>query len=490
MRAHPHLYEINTWPWLERLSATSGRRVTLANVPDREWDRLRDLGFDMVWLMGVWHRSDIGRKIARSYAPLFERYDRALPGWGPDDVIGSPYSIREYVPDPYIGTWKDLAAVRRALHARHMQLVLDFVPNHTGFDHPWVASHPHRYVLASLEQFRAAPDRFREVEADGEALYVACGRDPYFPPWTDTAQLNYFSSDTRESMIAELGCIANRCDVVRCDMAMLVLDDVFAGTWGELVGRGDPPGEFWAEARGALPELLLIAETYWDLEWRLQQLGFSYTYDKRFYERLANESASSVRDHLRATPEYQNRSARFLENHDEPRSLTIFGPERIEAAATLFTTVPGLRLYYDGQLEGRERYSPVQLARWPDESGQPEIAHLYEKLLGAVDDETFHEGEWALLDIASAGDGSHATLVACRWRRADEYRLVVANLGDAAAQGNVLLHDDVPGASARLVFDDQLRDGEFATDRAALRERGLHVSLPGGRAHLFVARED
>ena len=490
MRAHPHLYELSAWPWLERLSASAGRRVTLGTVPESEWDRLHDLGFDIVYLMGVWRRSDIGRQIARSEPRLFERYDGALPGWTPEDIVGSPYSIREYVPDPRIGTWRDLAAVRRALHARRMQLVLDFVPNHTGFDHPWIASHPHRYMLAELDQFRAAPDQFRAVEShDGKVYYIACGRDPHFPPWTDVAQLNYFEGDTRQAMIAQLEAIAEHCDGVRCDMAMLVLDEVFVKTWGGLVGRNDPPGEFWAEVRGALPDVLLIAEAYWDLEWRLQQLGFSFTYDKRFYDRVVHDSARAVRDHLRAAPEYQNRSTRFLENHDEPRSCAIFGAERIEAAATLLSAVPGMRFYYDGQLEGRRHYSPVQLGRWADESEQPEVSHFYERLLRAADDSAFHEGTWAMLEVAEAGDASHDSLVACRWRHGGEYRLIVANLGTTVAQGHVRVADDFAASRSSIVFDDQLREGEFAWDPATLRERGLYVSLRAGRAHLFVARQ-
>ena len=66
MRPHPHLYEISAWPWLDRLSARAGTRVTLANVPATEWDRLQALGIDAVYLMGVWRRSAIGRLMART----------------------------------------------------------------------------------------------------------------------------------------------------------------------------------------------------------------------------------------------------------------------------------------------------------------------------------------------------------------------------------------------------------------------------------------
>ena len=65
--------------------------------------------------------------------------------------------------------------------------------------------------------------------------FIACGRDPFFPPWRDVAQLNYFNPATREAMIGVLTTIAQHCDGVRCDMAMLVLNDVFAQTWQQRV---------------------------------------------------------------------------------------------------------------------------------------------------------------------------------------------------------------------------------------------------------------
>lgn len=491
-RPHPHLFEISTLPWLERLSAAAGRVVTLGSVPDAEWDRLRVLGFDLVYLMGVWRRSAIGRQIARSERRLFEGYDRALPGWTLRDVAGSPYCIAEYSPDPRVGTWEEIERTREKLHARGMGLVLDFVPNHTGFDHPWIASHPHRYVTGSLDRFRAAPADFRLVEPpDGEPRFIACGRDPYFPAWTDVAQLNYFEPDTRAAMIAELGAIAQRCDGVRCDMAMLMLNDVFARTWASFApadAQAAVPGEFWSAVRAALPGFLLIAEAYWDLEWRLQELGFSFTYDKRLYDRLAHESSGSVRDHLRAAMAYQNRSARFLENHDEPRSFATFGPERIEAAATICGASPGLRFYYDGQFEGRTRFAPVQLARWADEPEAPGLRGFYDRLLAATSHRVLHDGDWSLVDVAEAGDATNARLVAFRWRLGDELHVIVSNPGDRPAQGHVLVGADLPGTAPKLVFEDQIHDGRYEWDREALAERGLYVSLEAGRAHVFHVR--
>src|SRR5271168_5394031 len=108
LRANPHLYEINTWPWLDQLSARLGRNITLGQVPDTEWDALARKGFDIVWLMGVWKRSEISRQIAINNVVAGPGYAAALPGWTPADVVGSPYSIAQYIPDPRLGTERDI----------------------------------------------------------------------------------------------------------------------------------------------------------------------------------------------------------------------------------------------------------------------------------------------------------------------------------------------------------------------------------------------
>src|SRR5215467_687486 len=146
LRPHPHLYEINTWAWLEKLSAKAGRLLKLEDLPDTEWDVLASRGFDVVWLMGVWQRSAEGRRVALNSPEATAAYNAALPGWKPRDVVGSPYSVAAYVPDPRIGTFQSIDAVREKLHARGMALFLDFVPNHTALDHAWTRQHPEFYV--------------------------------------------------------------------------------------------------------------------------------------------------------------------------------------------------------------------------------------------------------------------------------------------------------------------------------------------------------
>ena len=309
LRPHPHLYEINTWAWLEQLSLQLGRPIQLADVPDTEWDSIGRRGFDIVWLMGVWQRSPESRRIALADPTNFPLYDRALPGWKPSDVIGSPYAVAQYAPDPRIGTWDGLDRARDKLRSRGMALFLDFVGNHTALDHPWTREHPEFYVQGSPQDFVKDPFSFYRVETREGTVFVAFARDPYFPPWNDVAQLNHFQPQMRAAQLTDLRTIASHCDGVRCDMAMLQQNDIFAKIWVHLL-RGDKPPEkeFWTEAHEALPGLILLAEAYWGTEPRLLELGFSYAYDKELYDAVRDIRISDVRARLASEPDiFENR---------------------------------------------------------------------------------------------------------------------------------------------------------------------------------------
>jgi hypothetical protein len=484
---HPTLLELSAWPWLERLSRLERRRITLGNVPPSEWDRVAREGFSLLFLMGVWRRSAIGRELARTDESLVHAYDRVLPGWTVDDVPGSPYCIQRYEPDERMGGWPGLDAARRELTARGIGLMLDFVPNHTGFDHPWVSQHPRRYVLGAEADVSAAPADFRPMASVEGTVHVACGRDPHFPPWRDVAQLNYFNPETREAMRGVLREIATHCDGVRCDMAMLVLNDVFERTWRRVL-QGEwtrPQDEFWPRATRGVPGLTYLAEVYWDLEGLLLDQGFDYAYDKRLLDALhAPDAASRVRHLLAADHPPGAGLARFLENHDEPRSAPVLGP-RLTAAAALAATLPGIRFVFDGQQDGRRLRAPVQLARWPDEPIDRGVRTLYDRVLGFAAQGLLHDGEWRLLNVWSAGDDTFPGLVAYRWRTGAALAVVVVNLGASAAQAHVGIAGDLPAGEA-FDFADALTDARYPWRREALERTGLYVRLEAGGAHLFT----
>ena len=488
LRPHPHLYEINTWAWLEKLSRRLGRLVNLADVPDSEWDAIAARGFDIVWLMGIWRHSAEARQIEIGDPANRPVFDRVLPGWTPEDVIGSPYSITEYAPDPRIGTWDALDRIREQLRARGIAVFLDFVGNHTALDHPWTREHPEFYVQGSEADFDRDPGSFRKVESAKGPVFIAYGRDPYFPPWDDVAQLNHFSPAMRAALLGEIRKIAGHCDGVRCDMAMLQFNEIFERVWGAHIRDCEAPDtEFWADTHAAAPDLVLLAEAYWGTQQRLLDLGFSFVYDKGLYDAVRYEKTTDVRGQLSAAASYQRHMARFLENHDEDRCAEAFGPERIASAATFMGTLPGMRFYEESEIEGAKIHLPVALRRAVEEPANPASVAIFEKILGVTNEDVFHKGTWRLLPVASEGDDSSGSLVAYEWRLENSWKVIVVNLTGAAAQGRISFADRPPAAqeARQYVFRDELDGTSYPRDGDEIRRVGLFVRREAYQAHLL-----
>jgi hypothetical protein len=474
--ARPVIYEINTAVWLDELSRQAGRDVTLAEVTDTDWAAVTPDGVEAVWLMGVWERSPAGLALARANAELMSSFRDALPDLKPEDVMGSPYCVRRYVVDAAFGGPEGLRTARAALAARGVRLVLDYVPNHVAPDHPWLQDRPDVFVQGQSADLDADPTGWLQV---GDRI-MAHGRDPYFPPWPDVVQLNAFAAAMRTATVETLISIADQCDGIRCDMAMLMINEIFARTWGERAGPR-PSEEFWPTVIGQLrvahPETVLIAEAYWDLEWQLQQHGFDFCYDKRLYDRILEQDAGAVRGHLGADSDYQARLLRFLENHDEPRIASKLPLDAERTAAVMLATLPGATLWHEGQFEGRRVRPPVFLSRRPDEPIDTELAEWYLRLLAAVADHDVRSGEWRLLEVTGWPDNqSCANLLAWAWRGEPAPHVVVVNLSGAPAQGRVRL-DALALERRGYQLTDLLHDLRYDRDGAELIDQGLYVDV-------------
>jgi hypothetical protein len=482
---YPSLYQINTRVRLSELAAMLGRPATLDDLSDAELDKLARDGFDLVWFLGMWQTGEAGRRVSAAHVEWQDEFRRVLPDFRECDVCGSPFAVRDYHAHASFGGDEALARLRERLRARGLRLILDFVPNHVAPDHPWVDEHPDYFVAGSDELLAAQPHNYGVVNGPTGRRVLAYGRDPYFPGWPDTFQLNYGNPAMQEALLGELMRVAEQCDGVRCDMAMLVLPDVFARTWG----IGSQP--FWPRVTAAVRQhvgpFLFLAEVYWDLEWALQQQGFDYTYDKRLYDRLEHGPARTAREHLMAGLDFQDHLVRFLENHDEPRAASTFAPAKHPAAAVITYLSPGLRFIHQGQREGRRVRIPMHLARGPDEAADPSIACFYDRLLGCVQDAAFRDGQWQLADVHPAwdGNGSHDAFIVFAWSGPHaERRLVAVNYADHQSQCYVSLPwPDLAGRTWRL--RDRLGDAAYDREGADLSARGLYLDMPAWGYHAF-----
>lgn len=502
---YPVLYQLPARIWLEelgrKLGGSSGRCATLNQVPDRVLQEWTVKGIEWLWLMGVWQTGEAGRQISLSHSEGRQDYSRMLPDFRDEDVVGSPFAIQEYVVHRDFGGDAALARFRARLAAQGIKLMLDFVPNHTAVDHRWTTSHPEFYVHGSAEDLAREPGNFFRLSTPAGMHVIAFGREPFFSAWVDTLQLNFRHKGLRRAMQEELLEIAERCDGVRCDMAMLTLPDVIERTWGEKSRPmdGSPPVDepFWPEAiamvKEQFPACVFLAEVYWDLEWTLMQQGFEYTYDKRLYDRLRALDAGAVRGHLWAADDFQRRSVRFLENHDEQRAAAAFPQGMHQAAAIVTMLVPGMRFFQEGQLEGRGQRWNVHLRRRAEEQVDAALRDFYARLLEILQLPQLRRGSWRLLDWRPAWSGNPTCekYIVCWWSPpADAAQLppimVAVNFGPT--QGQCIVPWPTGIGERRLRLCDLMQPIEYERELADLGRYGLYLDLPAFGYHVFEVR--
>jgi hypothetical protein len=462
------VYELNVRTWRSDRSAALGRAATLDDLPYEYLDHLVEGGFTWLYLLGVWRTGPLARADALKDAALLDHLSAYLPDFTAQDIAGSPMAISGYEVMAELGGDEALARLRDRAQACGLSLMLDFVPNHVGLDHAWAREHPEWFILGDEHRLRTHPEAWCRLHG----RIFAHGRDPFFAPWSSTLQIDFGNPQAQEAVITEASSIASRCDGLRVDEAMLVLDDVFEGTWGR---RGPA---FWPtclqRVRAEHPGTVFMAEVYWNLEYRLQQEGFDFTYDKTLYDRLLDGNPEAVRGHLRAQLDFQHHCVRFIENEDEQRAAArIPDPARHHAILLITGMVPGLLLCHHGQEDGLRLYCPLAAARRPAEEGSEAHRRSYRDLIALLAEPARHDGTWRLLE--PLGHQSHA-LIACLWSLPSFHQLlVIVNLSGGTVEGAV---EAGPLANRDCQFQDRLSGAHpFTVHADTLRDQGIWVRL-------------
>ena len=492
---NPNIYEINTRVWLKRFD-TDTYKAKLEDVPVSYWESLALKGIDYIWLMGVWKicKTTI-EKYCLQEGAVKDSFKTALKNFQVSDVIGSPYAVDCYEVNPDLGNMQSMEYVKSVLNDLGIKLILDFVPNHFSAHSSLIQTDPYIFLEADHEFYLKDSLTYYKPVEDLEKFF-AHGRDPFFPAWEDTVQVNYFNPDARQFMIQTLLDLTDLCDGVRCDVAMLPLNNVFKQTWNDLIlskGYKEPCEEFWDSAvksvKNKCPEFTFIAEVYWDKEWELQQMGFDYTYDKRLTDRLKNGDIKGIKDHLKADCSFQKKSLRFLENHDEERAVTAFGIEKSKAAAVIISTLQGMHFYYDGQFEGKHVKLPVQLGREPKEIVNKDIYAFYEKLLSIIIADIFKKGDWAQLETVPAWDSdiSYRNILAWTWNYKNKKRIISVNYSDNIARCRI--KPDFKEYPDKFELKDLLSTRTYIRSKKDIADTGLYIELGSFQSHIFACSQ-
>ena len=329
-----------------------------------------------------------------------------------------------------------LAGLRQRLQDRGLKLMLDFVPNHMAPDHPWIDEHPEYFVQGSETDLARSPHNYCRVQTKNGPLVLAYGRDPYFDGWPDTLQLNYGNPELQQAMIGELERIAGQCDGVRCDMAMLVLPEVFERTWGipdpallahgNAAGAGSGPGILF-HGRGLLGS----------------GMGRCSSRDSITPTTNGCTTASATGTPGRcasiSAPILISRTIRPV-SWKTTTNLGRLRPSRPRCTRprqSSPSSPPGLRFFHQGQFQGRRKRISPHLVRAPEEPVDQRLEQFYGRLLAVLREAVVRDGRWQLLECSQAWDGNWTSdcFVASSWTGQDgEKCLVAVNYSDHQSQ--------------------------------------------------------
>lgn len=475
MRTNPHILEINTHAWFKRIQNEIGADITIADIPEAYLFEIKEMGFDAIWLMGVWQESPASRQIARNDEGINNYLSKVQPDYSQEDIIGSQYSIYGYSVNPIFGGDEALIKLKHRLNEFGVSLILDFAGNHLSIDHPLTLTDPDIFI-----QSTGSPQERTSFYQTANGNWLAYGRDPHFPPWTDSVQINHFSPKARKFLLETLIKVAGMCDGLRCDMVMLMLNSIFKSTWGHYVKDPTPEEEFWpnaiAKVKEKYPFFTFMAEVYWGLEWEVQELGFDYTYDKILYDRLLLSNAQDIQGHLNAEHLYQKRSVRFIANHDEEAPVTAFGYDKSKAAAVVAATITGARLFTICQIYGEERRLPIQYV--PKSFKKDEvICKFYHELLSIINHPCFHGGQWTLKHPKPIKEKDEAfkNILAWAWTQQSTCKIIVINYSTIPSKF-ILPMDKLPNDET-LIINEEFAQTMLSIPTIEAKKNGIAMEL-------------
>jgi glycosidase len=402
----------NTYVWLFQLSKTYKREIKhLDQIPDEELDQLAGWGFNGLWLIGLWERSEASKRIKQLC--------------GNPEAVASAYSLKNYSIANDLGGENAYQKLREKAWQRGIRLASDMVPNHMGIDSDWVLDHPEWFISLPHSPFPSysftgldlSPvdrvsiniddhyyDRmdaavvFKHVDHErGETRYIYHGNDGTSMPWNDTAQLDYLNEEVLETVIQTILHVARKFPIIRFDAAMTLAKKHYQRLWFPQPGTGGAipsraehgltkdafnrafPKEFWREVvdrvAEEVPETLLLAEAFWMMEgFFVRTLGMHRVYNSAFMNMLRNEENSKYRQVIKNTlefdPQILKRYVNFMNNPDEKTAVDQFGKgDKYFGICTLMATMPGLPMFGHGQIQGfAEKYGMEYYRPYWDET--------------------------------------------------------------------------------------------------------------------------
>ena len=499
-----------TYVWMDQLSAQYGRAINrLDEIPDEELDRLARQGFNGLWLIGLWERSDASRQI---------KVRRGNP-----EAAASAYSLKDYAIADRLGGTHALDGLRARAAQRGLRLAADMVPNHMGMDSGWMVHHPERFLQLDRPPYPSygfngpnvsGDDRveiyledgywdqtdaavvFKSVHRDtGSVRYVYHGNDGTQMPWNDTAQLDYLQPAVREAVIQTILDVARKFPIIRFDAAMTLARKHISRLWypppgggGAIPSRAEHtvptevldrllPGEFWREVvervREEVPDTLLLAEAFWMMEgYFVRTLGMHRVYNSAFMHMLRDEDNAGYRGAIKSVLEYSpailERYVNFMNNPDEETAVDQFGKgDKYFGIATMMATLPGLPMFGHGQIEGyAEKYGMEYTRAYYNEEPDHGLMEHHDRVIFPILRQR-HKfcgvHHFALLDFyADGGVNESVFAFANRSTRTNEPSLVLYN-------------NRCESTAGWIKVSAAINEGEH--DAPRLRQRSLGESL-------------